>query len=293
MKQLVPFLLGLLAHFIIIISANQSVSTRIVGGTQVEATVPYYVHLFNPTCGGSLIHPDIVLTAAHCTSFVGRTVYIGATRLNGNGAQTRKVIASLVHPTFNATGNEENDIRLLKLETPSTSRLVELNKYTLIPAIDSKVDVIGFGKTSEASGVLSFYLNEVQVTVQDYEVCQSTPNMNIIGNPSTQICAGELAGGKDSCDGDSGGPLLIAGTDIQVGIVSVGVGCARVNASAIYTKVSAYDDFIQDGICELSSSPPARCAPTSSPTISNEPTVSASPTISEDDNNGLFRRLCR
>lgn len=301
MKQVYSLLLWSFPCVVFSVSQSiDSISTRIVGGTQVTAgAFPYFVHLFNPTCGGSLIYPDIVLTAAHCTSFVGRIVYIGASTINGNGAGSlsRKVIASLVHPSFNATGNEENDIRLLKLETPSSAQLIQLNTNALIPAQGSKVDVIGFGKTSETSAVVSFNLNQVQVTVQDYDVCQSMENMNIIGDPMTQICAGELAGGKDSCDGDSGGPLLIAGTNIQVGIVSVGVGCARVNASAIYTKISAYDDFIQDGICELSSSPPASCyspTPTSSPSVSIEPTVSASPTsFKEDRDNGLFHRLCR
>ena len=58
--------------------------------------------------------------------------------------------------------------------------------------------------------------------------------------PETQLCAGEK--GLDSCGGDSGGPLFAttsAGTEIQVGIVSCGIGCAKQRYAGVYTEVNS------------------------------------------------------
>lgn len=68
----------------------------------------------------------------------------------------------------------------------------------------------------------------------------------IIGNQ--QICAGLQQGGKDSCQGDSGGPLVARDANNcqrQIGVVSWGDGCAAAGAYGIYTRVSAYADWIQ------------------------------------------------
>ena len=83
--------------------------------------------------------------------------------------------------------------------------------------------------------------------------------------------------GKDSCQGDSGGPLILGGsssaaTDIQVGIVSFGDGCAQIGVPGVYTRVSYYTTWIQSEICLWSSFKPATCnsttnAPTSVPTL--------------------------
>ncbi|CAG7830224.1 unnamed protein product, partial [Allacma fusca] len=59
------------------------------------------------------------------------------------------------------------------------------------------------------------------------------------------ICAGEIKGGKDSCQGDSGGPLTDS-QNVLVGIVSWGYGCARSGYPGVYTKVSAYEDWITE-----------------------------------------------
>jgi trypsin len=62
------------------------------------------------------------------------------------------------------------------------------------------------------------------------------------------FCAGEPMGGKDSCQGDSGGfigALLEAGGWVQLGIVSWGIGCARAQLFGVYTRVGDYTAWIQ------------------------------------------------
>lgn len=64
----------------------------------------------------------------------------------------------------------------------------------------------------------------------------------------TILCAGYASGGKDSCEGDSGGPLAVRdpteGRWTLAGIVSNGIKCAEPNLPGIYTRISEYDDWI-------------------------------------------------
>jgi Hint module/Trypsin len=72
------------------------------------------------------------------------------------------------------------------------------------------------------------------------------------------MCRCPRGGGKDACQGDSGGPLFDSNKQ-QIGIVSFGLGCALPNKPGIYTRVSAYKDWIKDAICTYSDSPPSSC----------------------------------
>ncbi|GAX21586.1 transmembrane protease serine 6 [Fistulifera solaris] len=242
-----------LSSLIISLSLS-SVQGRIVGGAPAtDGEYPFYVHTRGTICGGTLIHSDIVLTAAHCDEAfaIDQTVYIGAIELSGEGDETNTVQQQLLHPLYD-TNTYENDIMLIKLTSASSSPVAQWNTKASVPASNSKVDVIGFGATSEGGDVSSILL-EVALTVQSAQTCVETMG----ADPVTQICAGELTGGKDSCQGDSGGPLLVG--DTVVAIVSVGVGCARPNYPGINTRVSAYTQFIKEGICNMSSDPPEWC----------------------------------
>jgi Trypsin len=93
---------------------------------------------------------------------------------------------------------------------------------------------------------------------------------------------------KDACNGDSGSPLIIPGAtaagDIQVGISSFGQGCGEADFPGVYTRISAYETFILDQLCNQSGNPPIECdgnttpLPTSSPTGSPTRLPTASPT---------------
>lgn len=97
---------------------------------------------------------------------------------------------------------------------------------------------------------------------------------------TVQVISGNLT--HNSLKGDSGGPLLTA-NQFQVGVVSFGQGCARPDTPAVYARVSAYEEWIAEGICRVSANPPSSCKtdiPTTSPSFKTTlPDVTAAPSV--------------
>jgi trypsin len=230
---------------------------NIVGGElAAQGAFPSYAipDFSNGLCGATLIHSDILISAAHCEGvFVNNKIYIGGNKLSGSDAvETIIATAELINPNYDKS-TQAYDFMLIKLSKASKAPLAPLNTDGAKPANNESVTIIGFG-TTQYRGPVSNDLLEVNVNVVDFSTCNSDYPGEIDDN--SMICA--AANGKDSCQGDSGGPLLDQQGTL-VGTVSWGDGCAVVGKPGVYARVSSSIDFINKGVCELSSYPPASC----------------------------------
>lgn len=224
---------------------RRSMQPRIVGGVEARPGAwPWAVSLSFYSaggllhyCGGALIAPEWVLTAAHCEVGLGDVAVIGRHDLSSEAGEKHRVDRVLTHRQYDEE-TQDNDIALLHLNTPSDARPVTLGSEA--QAGDS-VTVIGWG-TLEEGGDVSSTLQEVEVEVVSQAECSQVYTLT-----ENMLCAGVPEGGRDSCQGDSGGPLMALqeGDWLQVGIVSFGFGCARPNAPGVYTRATRYLEWVQ------------------------------------------------
>jgi trypsin len=149
--------------------------------------------------GGTLIHPDIILTAAHCEpeAFTNGS-YIGGVTLSGSTSEKFNVSQIVTNPDYNET-NRQNDVMLVKIVGTSSAPLQRLNFNQDFPPVGEVVTVIGFGKPEvELTGRnISDILLQVNVDIQSSDRCREL--YGNVFNPAIQICAGVVQGGRDSC----------------------------------------------------------------------------------------------
>lgn len=226
---------------------------KIVGGkpTTIEAH-PHQISLRlegEHICGGSIISPTRILTAAHCVhpgappeiySVLAGT----ANRTGGSGGQLRAITLFARHPDYDAN-TKVNDVAILQLEDPlifsSNIRAIALPPQGEPTAEGANVNVTGWGYLEWGSEDLPIILQVVAVPVVSNERCNVAYRGRIT---SEMLCAGFAEGGRDSCDGDSGGPLVYEG--VLHGVVSWGIGCALPNIPGVYARVSHFTNWIRN-----------------------------------------------
>ena len=252
--------------------AEPKAKASVIGGSVASAgTYPWQVGLlfggddpeFSQGCGGTLISPTRVVTAAHCTEDEAPSeidVFAGDTDLRDPG-QRIAVAAISDHPDYDSN-TIESDVSVLKLAAPAA---VPARPISVIdPALEgplwddgSPFAISGWGVIDD-EGNMPFELHAAQVFRVSDTACEDVYDNNSVGRVdlTTMLCAGALndndpndpGGGVDTCQGDSGGPLAAPTTDGAsptdptlwrlAGVVSWGHGCAAEGFPGVYSRVA-------------------------------------------------------